>query len=202
MQDLATVELATLSKTLVHIASFTLHRFCLVVEVFLRALVFRNPNSPPLLLGVGLILHKGKGKGKAEDRIQKPKPDAKPKPGASPSDKCFQCGDSGHWSRNYQKYLEEKKKQKGSEASASGINVIEINLATSSSESWVFDTGLMIHTCKSLQGLKQTRSFARDELDVCVSNRAKVAVLAVGTYHLSLPSGLVMELTIVILFQH
>jgi len=98
--------------------------------------------------------------------------------------------------------LEEKKKQKGSEASASGINVIEINLATSSSESWVFDTGLMIHTCKSLQGLKQTRSFARDELDVCVSNRAKVAVLAVGTYHLSLPSGLVMELTIVILFQH
>jgi len=98
--------------------------------------------------------------------------------------------------------LEEKKKQKGSEASASGINVIEINLATSSSESWVFDTGLMIHTCKSLQGLKQTRSFARDELDVRVGNRAKVAVLAVGTYHLSLPSGLVMELTIVILFQH
>ena len=144
---------------------------------------------------------KGKGKGKAEERIQKPKSDANPKAGPSPSDKCFYCGDSGHWSRNCQKYLEEKKK-KGSETSASDINVIEINLATSSSGSWVFDTGSMIHTCKSLQGLKQTRSFARDELDVRVGNRAKVVVLAVGTYHLSLPSGLVMELTIVILFQH
>ncbi|KAJ1274607.1 hypothetical protein BS78_05G074500 [Paspalum vaginatum] len=134
---------------------------------------------------------KGKGKGKAEDRIQNPKLDAKPKASPSPSDKCFHCGDSGHWSRNCQKYLEEKKK--GSETSTSGINVIEINLATSSSESWVFDTGSMIHTCKSLQGLKQTRSFARGELDVRVGNGAKVAMLAVGIYHLSLPSGLVME---------
>ncbi|KAJ1262316.1 hypothetical protein BS78_09G097200 [Paspalum vaginatum] len=97
--------------------------------------------------------HKGKGKGKAEDRIQKPKLDAKPKAGPSPLDKCFHCGDSGHWSRNCQKYLEEKKK-KGSEASSSSINVTEINLIASSSESWVFDTGSMIDTCKSLRGLK------------------------------------------------
>ncbi|WVZ90398.1 LOW QUALITY PROTEIN: hypothetical protein U9M48_036704 [Paspalum notatum var. saurae] len=122
---------------------------------------------------------KGKGKGKAKDRIQKPKLDAKPKAGLSPSDKCFHC---------------EKKNKKGSETSASGINVIEINLATSSSGSWVFDTGSMIHVCKSLQGLNQTRSFARGELDVRVGNGAKVAVLAVGTYRLSLPSGLVLEL--------
>ncbi|WVZ53605.1 hypothetical protein U9M48_004520, partial [Paspalum notatum var. saurae] len=63
---------------------------------------------------------KGKGKGKAEDRIQKPRTDAKPKVGLSPSDKCFHCGDSGHWSRNCQKYLEEKKIKKESETSASG----------------------------------------------------------------------------------
>ena len=52
-------------------------------------------------------------------------------------------------SRNCKNYLEEKKKKKGSETSTSGINVIEINIALSSSESWVFDTGSMIHTCKS-----------------------------------------------------
>ncbi|WVZ51009.1 hypothetical protein U9M48_002201, partial [Paspalum notatum var. saurae] len=57
---------------------------------------------------------KGKGKGKAEDRIQKSKSDAKPRAGPSPSDKCFHCGDSEHWSTNCQKFLEEKKK-KGSE---------------------------------------------------------------------------------------
>src|SRR6185369_8966359 len=45
-----------------------------------------------------------------------------------------------------------------------------------------------------LQGLSETRRFARGELDVRVGNGAKVAVLAVGTYHLSLPSGLVLEL--------
>jgi hypothetical protein len=71
---------------------------------------------------------------------------------------------------------------------------VEINIALSSSESWVFDTGSMIHTCKSLQSLSETRRFARGELDVRVGNGAKVAVLAVGTYHLSLPSGLVLEL--------
>jgi hypothetical protein len=90
--------------------------------------------------------------------------------------------------------VEEKKKKKGSETSTSGINVIEINIALSSSESWVFDTGSMIHTCKSLQGLSETRRFARGELDVHVGNGAKVAVLAAGTYHFSLPSGLLLEL--------
>jgi hypothetical protein len=93
-----------------------------------------------------------------------------------------------------QEILEEKKKKKGSETSTSGINIIEINIALSSSESWVFDTRSMIHTCKSLQGLSETIRFARGELDVRVSNGAKVAVLAVGTYHLSLPSRLVLEL--------
>ena len=55
------------------------------------------------------------------------------------------------------------------------------------------DAGSMIHTCKSLQGLTRIRRFARGELDMRVGNGAKVVVLAVGTYHLSLPSGLVLE---------
>jgi hypothetical protein len=52
----------------------------------------------------------------------------------------------------------------------------------------------MIHTCKSLQGLSLTRRFTNGELDICVSNGAKVAVIAIGTFHMPLPSGLVMEL--------
>jgi hypothetical protein len=43
-----------------------------------------------------------------------------------------------------------RKKKKGSEASASSINIIEINIVVSSNDSWVFDTRSMIHTCKSL----------------------------------------------------
>jgi hypothetical protein len=52
----------------------------------------------------------------------------------------------------------------------------------------------MIHTCKSLQGLKIIKRFARDDVDLRVGNGAKVVALAVGTYSLSLPSGLVLEL--------
>jgi hypothetical protein len=46
--------------------------------------------------------------------------------------------------------LEEQKRKKQSETYSLGINVIKINIALSSSDSWVFDTGSMIHTCKSL----------------------------------------------------
>jgi hypothetical protein len=90
--------------------------------------------------------------------------------------------------------LKEQKKKKGSETSASGINVIEINIAVSSSDLWVFDIGSMIHTCKLLQGLSLTRRFAKGELDVRVGNGAKVAAIAVDTFHVSLPSRLVLEL--------
>jgi hypothetical protein len=89
--------------------------------------------------------------------------------------------------------LDEQKK-KGSETSALGINVIEINIAVSSSDSWVFDTGSMIHTCKSVQGLSLTRRFVEGELDVLVGNGATVVAIAVDTFHLLLPSGLVLEL--------
>jgi hypothetical protein len=45
-----------------------------------------------------------------------------------------------------------------------------------------------------MQGLSLTRRFAKSELDVCVSNGAKVVAIVVSTYHLPLPSGLVLEL--------
>jgi hypothetical protein len=89
--------------------------------------------------------------------------------------------------------LEEQKKKKGSGTFTSGLNVIEINIAVSSSASWVFDTRSMIHTCKLLQGLSLTRRFTKDELDVRVGNGAKVVAIAARTFYLSLPSGLVLE---------
>jgi hypothetical protein len=52
----------------------------------------------------------------------------------------------------------------------------------------------MIHTCKSLQGLALTRRFAKNELDVRVDNGAKVTIITVDTNHMTLPSGLVLEL--------
>jgi hypothetical protein len=92
---------------------------------------------------------KGKGKEKVSDEPSSSKPKTKGKYDPSPDEECFRYHKKGHWFKNCKKYLEEQKK-KGSETSASGINVIEINIAVSSSDSWVFDTRSMINTCKSL----------------------------------------------------
>jgi hypothetical protein len=135
---------------------------------------------------------KGKGKKKVSDEPLSSKPKTKGKSGPSLDEKCFHYHKKGHWFRNCKKYLEEQKKKKESKTSTSGIIVIEINIAVSSSDSWVFDNESMIHTCKSLQGLNLIRRFAKGELDVHVVNGAKVAAIAVDTFYLPLPSGLVM----------
>ena len=44
----------------------------------------------------------------------------KPKGGVKKDDKCFHCGELGHWSRNCAKYLKERK-AKGSTTSDTGI---------------------------------------------------------------------------------
>ena len=93
---------------------------------------------------------KGKAKGKVPNEPSSSKQKPKVKSGPTPDDECFHCHAKGHRSRNCKKYLEDKKK-KGGSTSASGIYLTEINIAISSSDSWVFDTSSMIYTCKSLQ---------------------------------------------------
>jgi hypothetical protein len=132
----------------------------------------------------------GKWKGK---EVAKPKPTTpalKPNGGIAKEGTCFHCGKTGHWKRNCPKYLEDKKN--GLAPSTSGIYVIEINLSTSSS--WVLDTGCGSHICTNVQGLKRSRALAKGEVDLRVGNGAKVAALAIGTYMLTLPSGLIIQL--------
>ena len=76
----------------------------------------------------------------------------------------------------------------------SGIHVIELYLSASNYDSWVLDTGSGSHICTNVQGLKGSRSLAKGEVYFRVGNRAKVAALAIGTYELSLPTGLVLSL--------
>ena len=148
-----------------------------------------------------LMVKKGKGfknvgkgkkniiKGKGKNIVQTNDAPKKQKIGKPPKEgKCFYCEGPGHWKCNWPKYLEDKKNG----ASSSGIYVIEINLATTNS--WVFDTGCGSHIISNVQGLRKSRRLAKGEVDLRVGNGAKVAALAVGTYSLSLPSGLVLEL--------
>ncbi|KAK8597339.1 hypothetical protein V6N12_065809 [Hibiscus sabdariffa] len=139
--------------------------------------------------GNGKKVAKSKGSGKTK---AKGKNVLKPKGAISKDGKCFHCNKSGHWKRNCPVYLEEVKKAKAVGASVSGIYVIDVNMSTSSS--WVLDTGCGSHICTSVQGLHMRRNLAKGDVDLRVGNGARVAALAVGTYVLSLPSGLVLNL--------
>ena len=72
------------------------------------------------------------------------------------------------------------------------IFVIDINLHSSSD--WVFDTGCGSHIVNHMQGFNISRKIEKGELDVRVENGARVAALAIGSYSLKLPSGLVLKL--------
>ena len=80
--------------------------------------------------------------------------------------------------------------------------VIEIYLADIPSSSWVFDTGSVVHICKSMQGLVRTRHGAQGEIEIRVGNKARVAALEVGTMQFQLPSGFILELNNFITFLH
>ena len=88
---------------------------------------------------------KGKGKG---NKAKKGKGQSKPKAKKQKTPKervCFFSNEQGHWKRNCKLYFEDLKKKKSSEATTSGIYVIEVNLSTSAS--WVLDTGCGSHIC-------------------------------------------------------
>ena len=109
------------------------------------------------------MVQKGKGKdtnrkwvtkGKAKDNKKpKPSPDSKgknpitkqPKAKEPKEGQCFFCNELGHWKRNCKLYLEDLKKNKGSETTSLGIYVIEFNLSTF--VSWVLDIDCGSHIC-------------------------------------------------------
>src|SRR5664279_4695846 len=132
---------------------------------------------------------KKKAKSKGGGALECPSAASVAKPGKPLGTVCYYYKEEGQWKRNCDKYLADKAKG-GSMTSDLGtlvVNVIDIYLAGSSSSTWVYDTRSVVHICNSIQGLVRSRSVARDDVDVRVTNKARVAVLKVGTMQLSLP---------------
>ena len=82
------------------------------------------------------------------------------------------------------------------------IPIIDVYLTKARSSAWVFDTGSVAHICNSKQELRNKQRLAKDEVTMRVGNGSKVDVIIVGTLPLHLPSGLVLDLIIVIWCQH
>ncbi|GJS03564.1 putative RNA-directed DNA polymerase [Tanacetum coccineum] len=160
--------------------------------------VQKNQKNKPHKAGRG---GKGKGKNKmgyAHNNVPfAPKPKTPPPPKKDNPAKdaiCHECGEIGHWRRNCPVYLTElmKKKKLSQGASASGIFTIE--LYSFPSKSWIYDTGCGTHICITTQGLRGSRKLKPGALSLYVGDGHRAAVEAIGTYHLELPSGLVIVL--------
>jgi len=74
------------------------------------------------------------------------------------------------------------------------VYVIEIFLANSYINSWVFDTRSVAHVCNTMQRMIRSRSVEKGEVNFCLGNNARVATLNVETMQLHLPSGFILEL--------
>ena len=94
----------------------------------------------------------------------------------------------------YLAYLKKRESKSTSRSGTLEVYVMDILLADSSANSWVFDTGSVAHICNPMQGLIRSRSVQRGEVDFRMGNNARVLVLTVGTMQLHLPSGFIMEL--------
>ncbi len=135
---------------------------------------------------------KGKGKGKGKDKVQGGTLNKGKSVASAAESQCFYCNEIGHWKRDCKKFKEDNKK--GSGASTSGIFVIEINISTYQTYSWVLDTGSGAHICSNMQVLAKSRMLNKGEVQLRVGNGARVAALAIGTVSLALPSGMILEL--------
>ena len=154
----------------------------------------QNASAPVLAIREGgykkkkVSFPKGKGKSKvSHNHAKKRKTDSEIAPVSDPSEAvCFYCQQKGHWKRSCPKYLEDLKNNKAKGIGTSGIFMIELHNTTSSSDSWVLDTGCGTHICSKLQGLKESRTLEHGELNLIMGNRKTVAVTKIGTYELML----------------
>src|SRR4051812_10624708 len=141
---------------------------------------------------------KEKGKKGSPMKGDKPvvTPRKAPKPGPKPGVECFYCKGDGHWKRNFPKNLEDKKAGKivRRDKGIFDIHVIDLFLTSAGKKSWIFDTGSVAHISNSSQGLRNMRRLMKDEVTMRVGNGCRIEVVAVGTKHISLPSGLVLIL--------
>ncbi|GJU71786.1 zinc finger, CCHC-type containing protein [Tanacetum coccineum] len=114
---------------------------------------------------------RGQNQGKRKSKLAyAPKPKIPPPPKRENPAKnsiCHQCGD---------------------------IGIFTIELYTFPNKYWVYDTGCGTHICNTTQGLRGSRKLKPGALSLYVGNGQRATVEAIGTYHLCLPSGLVIVL--------
>ena len=94
--------------------------------------------------------------------------------------KCFKCGEKGHWKPDCPK--------KGKATGMHHALVVESCLASTSTHTWVIDTGATDHICFDPDLMQVTRRLYDGEIEVQVGDATKVAAVAVGDVYLRFSS--------------
>ena len=137
---------------------------------------------------------KGKTTKGKSDHGSKRKAESEIAPTSDPKEAvCFYCNTKGHWKRSCPKYLKDLKDGKVEKGSHSGMFMIELH-NTTTSDSWVLDTGCGTHICTVLQGLKESRKLKHGELNLVMGNKKITPVTKIGKYELMLKSGVRINL--------
>ncbi|GJW88233.1 retrotransposon protein, putative, ty1-copia subclass [Tanacetum coccineum] len=92
---------------------------------------------------------------------------------------CFYCNTKGHWKHSCPMYLKDLKDGKVEKGGHSGMYMIKLH-NTTTSDSWVLDTGCGTHICAVLQRLKESRRSKHRELNLVMGNRKITPVTRIG----------------------
>nr|GEU90936.1 hypothetical protein [Tanacetum cinerariifolium] len=137
---------------------------------------------------------KGKAAKGKSDRGSKRKVEYEIAPTSDPKEAvCLYCNTKGHWKRSCPKYPKDLKDKKVKKGSHSGMFMIEL-YNTTTSDSWVLDTGCGTYICTVLQGLKKSRRLKHGELNLVMGNMKITSVIRIGKYELMLKSGVMIDL--------
>ena len=103
----------------------------------------------------------------------------KPKSGPKPETKCFYCKGTGHWKRNYPKYLVDKKDGKVNKGILD-IHVIDVYFTSVYSNPSAFDTGSVAKSSNSKRELQNKQKLVKGEVMMCVESSFKIDMIIIA----------------------
>ena len=103
----------------------------------------------------------------------------KPKSGPKPETKCFYCKGTGHWKRNYPKWLADKKDGKVN-ISIFDIHVIYVYFTSVYSNPSVFDTGSVAKSSNLKWELQNKQRLVKGEVMMWVGSDSKVDKITIA----------------------
>ena len=119
-----------------------------------------------------------KGNFKKNDK-QVATPVKKPKVGPKPETECFYCKGTGHWKRNYPKYLADKKDGKVNKG-IFDIQVIDVYLTSADSYPRLFYTHSVAKISNSKQELQNEQRLVKGEVTMCVGSSSKIDMIIIA----------------------